>query len=102
MPIIALVATYSIPKHMRAKIVNGIERMIDFGAYSVFLVSISVQDCLQVEGAQAPEVLFFDKIIFSRSRSIIKLLFPGVKQLHNLFTTKDSTTLPFSFWLGFC
>ena len=34
----ALVATYSIPKYMRAKVVNGMERLIDFVAYAVFLV----------------------------------------------------------------
>ena len=37
-PILALIATHSIPKYMRAKIVNGVERMIDFIAYAVFLV----------------------------------------------------------------
>lgn len=34
----ALIAAYLIPKYMRAKVVNGIERLIDFMAYTVFLV----------------------------------------------------------------
>ena len=37
-PILALIATYSIPKYMRAMIVNKVERMIDFIVYAVFSV----------------------------------------------------------------
>ncbi|XP_076801644.1 transmembrane protein 145-like isoform X2 [Clavelina lepadiformis] len=36
-PIMALVAAYAIPRYMRAKVVNGLQRCIDFAAYSVFL-----------------------------------------------------------------
>jgi len=37
-PVMVLVATYSIPRYMRSKIVNGMQRCIDFMAYAVFLV----------------------------------------------------------------
>nr|XP_002124065.2 transmembrane protein 145-like [Ciona intestinalis] len=42
-PIIVLVATFAIPRYMRRKVVNGLQRCIDFLAYSVFLTLMRPQ-----------------------------------------------------------